>query len=111
MGLIWTDVYAISDFQKSCGGFLTRYLSCFRPGCFQIRIAMVFGRDQEDVRRKVMQIRGGISSKSALFELFVSIEVYDCLVNFESNSPLPVSISEVLCSLNLAINRMAEPAQ
>ena len=31
MGLIWIDFHEFYDFQKSCGGFLTRYLSCFRP--------------------------------------------------------------------------------
>ena len=73
MGPVQTDVHDFYDFQKSCGGFLTRYLSCFRPGRFRIRIFGVFGRNQKDARRKVMQIRGGITSGSAFFGLFVSI--------------------------------------
>ena len=73
MGLIWTDFHDFYDFQKSCGGFLTRYLSCFRPGCFQFRMFDFFGRNRKDARQKVMQIRGGITSGSALFDLFVSI--------------------------------------
>ena len=73
MGLIWIDFCEICDFQKSCVGFLIRYLSCFRPGCFRIRISDIFGRNQKDGRRKVMQIRGGITSRSALFDLFVPI--------------------------------------
>ena len=72
MGPVSTDVHDFCDFQKSCRGFLTRYLSCFRSECFQICIFEVFGRNQKDARRKVMQIRGGITSRSALFDLFVS---------------------------------------
>ncbi len=73
MSPVQTDVHDFCDFQKSGRVFLTRYLSCFRPGCFKIRIFEVFGRNQKDARRKVMQIRGGITSRSALFDLFVLI--------------------------------------
>ena len=31
MGPVSIDVREFFDFQKSCHGFLTRYLSCFRP--------------------------------------------------------------------------------
>ena len=61
MGPVSTDFHEFCDFLKSWGGFLTRYLSCFRPGCFTIHIFQVFGRDQKEPRRKVMQIRGGIT--------------------------------------------------
>ena len=73
MGPVPTDFHEICDFQKSRHGFLTWYLSCFRPGCFQKCNFDVFGRNQKDARQKVMQIRGGITSRSAFFDLFVSI--------------------------------------
>ena len=70
---VLTDSHEFSEFQKSCLSFLTRYLSCFRSGCFQIHIFEVFGRNQKDARRKVTPIRGGITSRSALFDLLVLI--------------------------------------
>ena len=73
MGPVSTDLHEFCDFLKSWGGFLTRYLLCFQPGCFTIHISQVFVRDRKEPRRKVMQIRGGINSGSALFDLFVSI--------------------------------------
>ena len=73
MGPISIDFHQFCDFLKSWCGFLTRYLSCFRPGCFRIHIFQVFGRDRKEPRRKVMQIRGGITSGSAFFDLFVAI--------------------------------------
>ena len=39
----------------------------------QKTISECSGRNQKDARRKVMQIRGGITSRSAVFDLFVSI--------------------------------------
>ena len=95
MGPVQTDVHDLCDFKKSCRGFLARYLSCFRPGCFQIRILEVLGRDQKDARRKVTQIRGGITSGSAFFALFMAISDFQFSANFESPSLLPVSISGV----------------
>ena len=73
MGPVSTDFHDFCDFLKSWGGFLTRCLSGFRPGCFTIHIFQVFGRDQKEPRRKVTQIRGGITSGSAFFGLFVPI--------------------------------------
>ena len=73
MGPVSTDFHEFCDFLKSCAGFLTRYLSCFRPGCFTIHIFQVFGRDQKEPRRKVTQIRGGITSRSAFFARFVPV--------------------------------------
>ena len=73
MGPVSTDFHAFCDFLKSWGGFLTRYLSCFRLGWLQIHISQVFGRNQKDARRKVMQIRGGITSGSAFFARFMPI--------------------------------------
>ena len=70
MGPVSTDFQELYDVLKSWGGFLTRYLSCFRPGCFTIHIFQVFGRDQKEPRRKVTQIRGGITSGSAFFDCF-----------------------------------------
>ena len=70
MDPVSTDFHAIYDFLKSWGGVLTRYLSCFWPGCFTIHISQVFGRDQKEPRRKVTQIRGGITSGSAFFDCF-----------------------------------------
>ena len=73
MGTVWIDFHVFCDFQKRSHGFLARYLSCFRSGWLQIRNFEDLGRNQKDARRKVMQIRGGITSGSALFDLFVSI--------------------------------------
>ena len=73
MGPVPIDVHDFCDFQKSCRGFLAWYLSCFRPGCFQFHIFTVSGRNQKDARRKVMQIRGGITSRSALFDRVMPI--------------------------------------
>ena len=73
MSPVQTDFHDFCDFAKSCRGFLTRYLPCFRAGCFQIHIFEVSGRDQKDARRKVTQIRGGITSRSALIDRFVPI--------------------------------------
>ena len=71
MGLMWTVFYDFCDFQKSCGGFLTRYLSCFRPGCLRIHIFEVFGRNQKDARQKVTPIGGGINHlEKCLFQPF-----------------------------------------
>ena len=70
MGPVPTDFNAFCDFLKSWGGFLSRYLLRFRPGCFTIHIFQVFGRDQKEQRRKVTQIRGGITSGSAFFDCF-----------------------------------------
>ena len=70
MGPVSIDFHGFCDFLKSWGGFLTRYLSCFRPGCFTIHIFQVCGRDQKEPRRKVTQIRGGITSGSAFFDCF-----------------------------------------
>ena len=61
MGPVPTNVHEMCAFQKSCHGFLTWYLLAFRPGCFQIRIFVVFGRNQTDARRKAKQIRSGIT--------------------------------------------------
>ena len=73
MGPVWIDVHVFCDFQKRSHGLLARYLSCFRPGWLQIRNFEDFGRNQKDARRKVMQIRGGIISRSAFFARFVPI--------------------------------------
>ena len=70
MGPVSIDFHEFCDFLKSWGGFLTRYLSCFRAGCFTIHIFQVFGRDQKEPRRTVTQIRGGITSGSAFFDCF-----------------------------------------
>ena len=67
------DFHDFRLFQKSCHVFLTLYLSCVRPGCFQTRIFEVFGQNQKVAPRTVMQIRGGITSGSALFDLFMPI--------------------------------------
>ena len=67
-GPVPTGFHDFCDLQKSRHGFLTRYLSCFRPGGFTTHMFQVFGRDQKEPRRKVMQIRGGITSGSAFFD-------------------------------------------
>ena len=59
--------------QKSGDDSLARYLSCFRPGTPKRRFSSFFGRNRKDARRKVMQIRGGITSRSAFFDRVVPI--------------------------------------
>ena len=71
LGSVWTDFHDVELFHKSCRAVLARYLQCVRPG--ENRMFVLFDRDQKDVRRKVMQIRGGITSGSALFDLFMPI--------------------------------------
>ena len=73
MGPVWIDFHVFCDFQKRSHGFLARYLSCFRSGWLQIRNFEDLGRNQKDARRKVMQIRGGITSGSAFFDHFMPI--------------------------------------
>ena len=74
MGPVWIDFHDLfAFFSKKSHGFLAQYLSCFRPGCFRIHIFEFLDRKQKEPRRKVMQIRGGITSRSALFDRFVFI--------------------------------------
>ena len=67
-----TEFDDFDDFQKSCRGFPTWYLSCFRSGCFKIHIFEMLGRNQQEARRKVTQIRGGITLGSVCFNLFIA---------------------------------------
>ena len=39
----------------------------------ECRFFKLFGRDQKDARRKVMQIRGGITSGSAFIDRFMPL--------------------------------------
>ena len=73
MGPVPIDFHDFLTFQKSQDGSLTRYFIVFSGRGFQIRIFEVFGRNQKEPRRKVMQIRGGITSRSAFFAHFVTI--------------------------------------
>ena len=73
MGPVWTDFHDFENFQKSCRGFPARYLPCFRPGAPKTILSSFFNGDQKDARRKVMQIRGGITSGSAFFDHFMPI--------------------------------------
>ena len=63
MGPVPTDVHDFCDFLKSWGGFLTRYLSCFRPGCFTIQffqfsVGIKQNRDEKLCRFVVVSPRG-----------------------------------------------------
>ena len=73
MGPDPSDFHDFLTFQKSQDSFLTRYLSCLSGRGFQIRIFEVSGPNQKEPRRKVTQIRGGITSRSAFFACFVPI--------------------------------------
>ena len=95
MGPVPTDFHDFCDFLKSWGGLLTRYLSCFRPGCFTIHFFQVFGRDQKEPRRKVTQIRGGITSGSAFFDCFRPMSDSDLSVIFAGPFHLPTAIPGV----------------
>ena len=105
MGPVSDDVHDFRLFQGSCHGFLTRHLSCFRPGCFQTHIYQDFGRNQKDARRKVMQNRGSITSRHAFFAHFVTIEVFDFSFIFEPPFPFPVLSLPKKCTLNISVNR------
>ena len=95
MGPVPTDFHVLGDFQKRSHGFFAWYLSCFRPGCFQIHSFEVFGPNHKEPRRKVTQIRGGITARSALFDLFVPIWDFQFSVIFERPSTFPVPIPGV----------------
>ena len=109
MGQVSIDFHEFCDFLNSWGSFLTRYLSCFRSGCFTIHIFQVFGRNQKDARRKVMQIRGGITSGSALFDPFVAIQDFRFLLMFVTSSVFPVSGLPKKCALIISVNRSSMP--
>ena len=106
MGPVPTDFHEFSDFQKRGRGFLTWYLPCFRPGYFQIRIFEASGRNQKDERRKVTQIRGGITSRSAFFARFVPFQDFHLSAIFESRFPFVVSGLPKKCTLIISVNRM-----
>ena len=60
--------------------FFGKGVMAFRPGICRVfglpsecRIFKLVGRDQKDARPKVMQIRGGITSGTAIFDLFMPI--------------------------------------
>ena len=62
-----------SDFSEKSGRLPDTVFVVFSGRGFQIRIFEVFGRNQKEPRRKVTQIRGGITSRSAFFGRFVPI--------------------------------------
>ena len=64
-----------------------------------------FGRNQKEPRRKVTQIRGGITSRSAFFAHFVAVSVFDFSVIFEGPLPFPVSDSRKKCTIIITVNR------
>ena len=47
----------------------------------------VFGLEQKVVRRKIMPVRGGITSRIAVFFRFMPTQDYDLSVIFETPSP------------------------
>ena len=62
MGSVPNDFDGFRHFQKSCHGFLARYLLCVRAGRPKIRFVGPFGRNRKVAPRKVEQIRDGITS-------------------------------------------------
>ena len=62
-----------SGFSEKSGRLPDTVFVVFSGRGFQISIFEVFGRNQKEPRRKVMQIRGGIISRSAFFGRFVPI--------------------------------------
>ena len=73
---------------------------------FPIRIFKVFGRNQKEPRRKVTQIRGGITSRSALFDLIVAISDFRFPVIFHGSSVFPVPGIPKKGTLIISVNRM-----
>ena len=73
MGPVSIDFHDFGNFQKSCHVFWARYLSCFQPGRPKSRFSGFPVETKKKARRKVMQIRSGITSRSAVFDLFVHI--------------------------------------
>ena len=73
MGPVPTDLYDFLTFQKSRDGFLTWYLSCFRAGASKFAFSRFSIDTKKKQRRKVIQIRGGITSRSAFFGSLVPI--------------------------------------
>ena len=68
----------------------------------------VFDRDQQDARRNVMQIRGGITSGSALVDFFVAIEDVRFSLIFDGSSVFPVPGSPKKCTLIISVNRRTQ---
>ena len=62
-----------SDFSEKSGRLPDTVFVVFSGRGFQIRIFEVFGPNQKEPRRKVTQIRGGITSRSAFFGHVVPI--------------------------------------
>ena len=73
MGPVSTDFHDFLTLQKKSGRLPDMVFVVFSGRGFQIRIFEVSGPNQKEPRRKVTQIRGGITSRSALFARFVPI--------------------------------------
>ena len=73
MGPVSTDVHYFCYFLGKWRRLSGPVFTVFSAWSSQKTISECFGRNQKDARRKVMQIRGGITSRSAVFDLFVSI--------------------------------------
>lgn len=73
MGTFPIDFDDFRQFQKSRHGFLAWHSSCFRPGRLEKSFFKFFDRSRKDARRKVTQIRDGVTSGSAFFDIFIPI--------------------------------------
>ena len=70
MGPVWTDVYEFEHFQKKLSWLSGPVFTVFSAWSSKDRIFELCDREQKDARRKVMQIRGGNTSRSAFFCIF-----------------------------------------
>ena len=75
MGPVSTDVHDFRLFSNKLSWLAGPLFIVFSAQPSQGRLFEVVGRDQKDARRKVTQIRGGITSGSALFDLFVAMNM------------------------------------
>ena len=71
MGPVWTDFHDFEHFQKKLSWLPGPVFTVFSAWSSQNNTFEFFNGDQKDARRKVMQIRGGITSGSAFFDHFM----------------------------------------
>ena len=73
MGPVPIDVHEICDFSEKSSWLPDTVFIVFSARALPKPIFEVCGRNQKDARRKVMQIRGDITSRSAFLNLFLPI--------------------------------------
>ena len=72
----------------------------------QSQLVEFSGPDQKDERRKVMQIRCGVTLRSAFFARFVPISDFEFSVFFAGPLSFPVLGLPTKCTLHISVDRM-----